>query len=456
MSLRSKPLSEGLRGAVRPPGDKSISHRAVMFGSIASGQTLVHDWLDAADTRATLNACRALGANITDRKTESGHTELVIEGAGARGLSASEQALDLGNSGTGVRLLMGLLAGMPFRTELTGDHSLSRRPMGRVIKPLQAMGAVIQSQDECLPVVLDGCRLKACHYDSPIASAQVKSAVLLAGLNAEGRTSVAEPALSRDHTERMLQDFGVAVERDGLTVSIEGGAQLTGCEIRVPADISSAAFFMVAASIIPGSDITIQNVGLNQTRRGLLDVLLQMGANIEINMTSTGAEPIADLHVRHASLKGIDVPVELVVSMIDEFPILMVAASLAEGVTRIRGAEELRVKESDRLAVMAKGLQQLGVELEETPDGAVIHGQCGESRIQGGRVDAADDHRCAMSFAVLAACAQAPIEIDGSDYIATSYPRFQQDFMQLGGQLEHVEQEGSGQHQDSNMNAEAS
>lgn len=443
MSLRSLPIHHALKGEITPPGDKSISHRSVMFGAIAEGETYVHRWLDAADTRATLNACRALGAQI-ETLSVNGGTDLRIQGVGMQGLqpsaefTAKGEPLDLGNSGTGVRLLMGLLAALPFTSRLSGDHSLCARPMGRVIRPLEQMGAELESNDGRLPVTVHGKSLSAIHYESPIASAQVKSAVLLAGLNAAGTTKVSEPALSRDHTERMLQDFGVRIQRDGLTVAIDGGQTLRACKLTVPADISSAAFFMVAASVVPGSEVTIRNVGLNQTRRGLLDVLQLMGADIEVNTVGQGAEPIADLTVRHRQLRGVDVPPELVVSMIDEFPILMVAAAMAEGTTRICGAEELRVKESDRLAVMCKGLSVLGVDLEETPDGAVIQGVAGQRVIRGGAVDAADDHRCAMSFAVLATCAQAPIEIAGSEFIATSYPAFQSHFTHLGGRLESM------------------
>lgn len=434
MSLKSLPLTQGLAGELFPPGDKSVSHRAVMLGSIAHGVTLAHRWLDAADTRATLNACRALGITVDELRQADGSLDLRIHGQGSAALKSPQHILDLGNSGTGVRLLMGLLAGLPLACELSGDHSLCSRPMGRVIDPLRLMGAQIEAENGKLPARVQGTTLQGIEYNSPIASAQVKSALLLAGLHAQGRTTVTEPALSRDHTERMLQDFGVDLQRDGLSVSLSGGAQLQACTFTVPADFSSAAFFLVAGSIIPGSQLVLRNVGLNPTRRGLLDVLLLMGADIEIVSVSEGAEPRADLHVRAATLKGVDVPTELVVSMIDEFPILMAAAAVAEGSTRISGAEELRVKESDRLAVMCRGLRSLGVSLEEFPDGAVIHGRPGQ--IHGGRVDAADDHRCAMSFAILAACAQGPIEIDGADYIGTSYPAFHSDYTRLGGQLE--------------------
>lgn len=434
MSLKSLPLTQGLAGELFPPGDKSVSHRAVMLGGIAHGATLARRWLDAADTRATLNACRALGVTVEELPQADGSLDLRIHGQGSAALKSPGHTLDLGNSGTGVRLLMGLLAGLPLACELSGDHSLCSRPMGRVIEPLRLMGAQIAAENGKLPARVQGTALHGIDYNSPIASAQVKSALLLAGLHAQGRTTVTEPALSRDHTERMLQDFGVDLQRDGLSVSLNGGAQLQACTFTVPADFSSAAFFLVAGSIIPGSQLVLRNVGLNPTRRGLLDVLLLMGADIGIVSVSEGAEPRADLHVRAATLKGVDVPTELVVSMIDEFPILMAAAAVAEGSTRISGAEELRVKESDRLAVMCRGLRNLGVSLEEFPDGAVIHGQAGQ--IHGGRVDAADDHRCAMSFAILAACAQGGIEIDGADYIGTSYPAFHRDYTRLGGQLE--------------------
>lgn len=427
MSLQSLPLTTPLHGELQPPGDKSISHRAVLLGSLAQGITRISGWLDAADTRATLNACRALGAGV-----EETDGLIHVHGCGANGLRAPGSDLDLGNSGTGVRLMMGVLAGQNFSTRLSGDHSLSRRPMGRVIRPLMAMGARFEATDERLPVTVHGSPLKGIDYVSPVASAQVKSAVLLAGLQADGITRVTEPALSRDHSERMLADFGVTVERDGLQVSISGGSPLKACDLRVPADFSSAAFFLVAASINPGSEITLRHVGLNPTRRGLLDLLIAMGADIRVTETGSGAEPIADLYIKGAQLRGIDVPPELVVSAIDEFPVLMAAAAVAQGVTRIRGAGELRVKESDRIAVMCRGLETLGVRLSETKDGADIHG----GSIGPGRVEADDDHRCAMSFAILASRASGPVVIDGAEMIATSYPRFRADFNHLGGRVE--------------------
>ncbi|GAB4181942.1 MAG: 3-phosphoshikimate 1-carboxyvinyltransferase [Wenzhouxiangellaceae bacterium] len=429
MSLITHPLNQPLRGELQPPGDKSISHRAILFSSIADGVSQVRGWLDAADTRATLNACRALGVTI-----EHQGSEVTVHGVGLEGLRASDQPLDLGNSGTGVRLLMGLLAGQAFTSTLSGDHSLSARPMGRVIRPLTQMGANFESSDERLPVTVHGGALQAIDYTSPVASAQVKSAILLAGLYANGATSVTEPALSRDHTERMLRDYGVNVDQDGLRVSVRGRSRLRGHDIQVPADFSSAAFFLVAASIIPGSDITLRRVGLNPSRRGLLDLLLQMGADIDIQPLAEGAEPQADLRVRHSQLRAIDVPAESVVSAIDEFPILMVAAACAEGTTRIRGAAELRVKESDRIAVMCQGLQALGIPVSEQPDGADITG----GPAHAGAVAAHDDHRCAMSFAVLGAAAQGPVQISGADYIATSYPGFVADFTSLGGRLDQV------------------
>jgi 3-phosphoshikimate 1-carboxyvinyltransferase len=345
-----------LRGAFRVPGDKSISHRSIMLGSLAEGVTEVEGFLEGEDALATLQAFRDMGVKI-DGPAEG---RVTIHGVGLHGLQQPRKALDLGNSGTSIRLMSGLMAGQHFDVEMIGDESLSKRPMERVAKPLRSMGAVIESTGEkgTPPLTVRGGKtLHGIHYDMPMASAQVKSSILLAGLYAEGETSVTEPAPTRDHTERMLNGFGCQVSVNGATATVRGGQALKATQIDIPADISSAAFFMVGASIAPNSDITLQHVGINPTRTGVIDILQLMGANIELlNQREVGGEPVADIRVRSAQLRGIEIPEALVPLAIDEFPVLFVAASCAEGKTVLRGAEELRVKESDRIQVMADGL----------------------------------------------------------------------------------------------------
>jgi len=357
-----------------------------------------------------------------------------IDGVGLRGLQAPDGPLDLGNAGTGMRLLCGLMAGQAFDTELTGDASLCSRPMGRVIDPLTAMGARIESTDGGRPplVVHGGQSLKGIHYPLPMASAQVKSCVLLAGLYSEGTTSVTEPAPTRDHTERMLRGFGYAVDSSAGQISLQGGGNLRACDIDVPADISSAAFFLVAASIAPGSDLLLTHVGINPTRTGVINILLLMGADISLeNEGEVGGEPVADLRVRYAPLKGIDIPAEQVPLAIDEFPVLFIAAACAEGRTTLRGAEELRVKESDRIAAMAEGLTTLGVVNEVLDDGIVIEG----GAISGGVIHTYHDHRIAMSFAIAALCARDEITVLDCDHVATSFPGFDELARGLGLRL---------------------
>jgi 3-phosphoshikimate 1-carboxyvinyltransferase len=400
-------------------GDKSISHRSVMLGSLAEGVTRVTGFLEAEDALSTLAAFEAMGVRV-ERPAPG---ELVIHGVGLHGLKAPAGPLYLGNSGTSMRLLSGLLSGQPFDTVLSGDESLSRRPMKRVTEPLRRMGALVEGTESgTAPLHVRGGRtLTGFHYAMPVASAQVKSCLLLAGLYAQGETSVSEPAPTRDHTERMLQGFGYEVRRDGNRVALCGGGKLTACDIDVPADISSAAFFLVGASIAPGSDITLRHVGINPTRTGVLNILHHMGADIEIhNPRSVGGEPVADLRVRAARLKGIAIPEELVPLAIDEFPALFVAAACAEGETVLTGAEELRVKESDRIQVMADGLSALGIDARPTPDGMVIRG----GTLGGGRVDSRGDHRIAMSFAIAAPRAGGPIEITDCANVNTSFPGF--------------------------------
>jgi 3-phosphoshikimate 1-carboxyvinyltransferase len=408
-----------LHGTIRVPGDKSISHRAIMLGSLADGITEVSGFLEGEDALATLKAFRALGVTIDgpDRG------RVTIHGVGIDGLQPPAAPLDVGNSGTSMRLLAGLLAGQAFAVTLTGDASLSRRPMGRVAEPLNSMGARIATGADGTPplTITPATTLTGIDYVMPMASAQVKSALLLAGLYADGQTCVTEPAPTRDHTERMLTGFGYPVRRDGATACITGGGRLTACRIDVPADISSAAFFLVAAAITPGSDITLTHVGINPTRIGVITILRLMGADITLtNEREIGGEPVADLQVRYAPLQGIDIPEAQVPLAIDEFPALFVAAACADGETRLSGAAELRVKESDRIQVMADGLQTLGVEARPTADGIVIRG----GAIGEGRIDSHGDHRIAMAFAIAGLRATGNITIDDCANVMTSFPGF--------------------------------
>ena len=406
-------------GTIRVPGDKSISHRSIMFGSLAEGTSHVTGFLEGQDALATLNAFRSMGVQIDGPK----NGEVTIHGVGMHGLKAPSHALDMGNSGTSIRLLSGLLAGQGFEVTMTGDESLSKRPMKRVIDPLSLMGADVESADGGRPplVLKADAQLNAIDYPLPMASAQVKSSVLLAGLYAKGRTSITEPAPTRDHTERMLEAFGYDVEVDGATRAVVGGGKLTAADIDVPADISSAAFFMVAASIVPGSDLTLQHVGINPTRIGVINILTKMGANITLlNERKVGGEPVADIRVQYAPLKGIHIDEEDVPLAIDEFPVLFIAAACADGETVLTGAEELRVKESDRIQVMVDGLVACGIDATPTDDGAIIQG----GKFSGGQVESHHDHRISMSFAVASLVTSAPIEIQGCDNVATSFPNF--------------------------------
>ena len=408
-----------LTGRVRVPGDKSMSHRSVMLGSLAEGDTHVTGFLEGEDALATVAAFRAMGV-VIDGPHEG---KLRISGVGLNGLAAPRAPLDMGNSGTSMRLLAGLLAGQSFDTTLTGDTSLCKRPMRRVINPLERMGAVVESDGEGRPpLTLRGQRsLKGIHYDLPMASAQVKSCVLLAGMYAQGRTSVTEPGPTRDHTERMLRGFGYDVHSNNGVISLGGHGKLTASTIDIPADVSSAAFFLVGASIAPGSDLILEHVGLNPTRIGVLNILTLMGADIQVlNEREVGGEPVAELRVRHAPLKGIAIPEQEVPLAIDEFPALFIAAACAEGRTVLTGAEELRVKESDRIASMAEGLTTLGIHTEVRPDGIIIDG----GALGGGAIRTYQDHRIAMSFAMAALRAEAPLNILDCDHVATSFPGF--------------------------------
>lgn len=408
-----------LTGRFRVPGDKSISHRAIMLASIAEGVTRITGFLEGEDSIATMNVFRALGVQIEGPNQGN----VTVHGVGMRGLRAPRSTLDCGNSGTAMRLLSGLLAGQAFDCELTGDDSLRRRPMKRVADPLNRMGAGIETADGGRPPlkIRGGRRLSGFHYDMPVASAQVKSALLLAGLYAQGRTCVTEPAPTRDHTERMLQGFGCAVERNGATACVHGGATLMATAIDVPADVSSAAFFMVGASIAEGSNVTLEHVGINPTRTGVIEILRLMGASLELaNERTAGGEAVADIRVKSAQLHGIEIPRRLVPLAIDEFPVLFVAAASAEGETVVSGAEELRFKESDRIQVMADGLAAIGVKAQPTPDGMRIHG----GTCRGGTVDSRGDHRVAMAFAIAALRASSAIKIRDCANVATSFPGF--------------------------------
>ncbi|HWS11427.1 MAG TPA: 3-phosphoshikimate 1-carboxyvinyltransferase [Rhodocyclaceae bacterium] len=408
-----------LSGRLRVPGDKSISHRSIMLGAIAEGTTEITGFLEGEDALATMNCFRAMGVRIEGPQ----QGRVTVHGVGMRGLQPPRSVLDCGNSGTSMRLLTGLLAGQGFEARLDGDASLRKRPMKRVAAPLGLMGARIDTAEEGRPplAVRPAQRLAGIDYAMPVASAQVKSALLLAGLYAEGETCVSEPAPTRDHTERMLAAFGCAVRREGNRACVRGGGRLSATRIDVPADISSAAFFLVAASIAPGSDLVLEHVGINPTRTGIVDILRLMGADIAVeNERLAGGEPVADLRVRHAPLHGARIPESLVPLAIDEFPAVFVAAAHAQGETLVTGAEELRVKESDRIAVMAEGLRALGVSAEPLPDGMRIVG----GAMGGGTVASHTDHRIAMSFAVAALRAQGAIRIRDCDNVATSFPGF--------------------------------
>lgn len=419
-----------LVGSIRVPGDKSMSHRVIMLGAIAEGQTDVSGFLEGEDALSTLGAFRNMGVMISE--PESGR--LSIEGVGLRGLQAPTGIMDVGNSGTSIRLMAGLLAGQTFSSVLTGDQSLLRRPMARVITPLSQMGAVISSREGCPPLEISGGRkLRGVHYELPVASAQVKSSVLLAGLFAEGFTSVVEPAPTRDHTERMLTGFGYAVEVESGSIGLEGGGTLQGTRVDIPADISSAAFFMVGASIAEGSDLVLEHVGINPTRDGVIRILKAMGADIESsNERDVGGEPVADLRIRSAPLRGIDIPVEEVPLAIDELPAILIAAACAEGVTVLRGAEELRVKESDRIASMAEGLTQLGISNTVHADGITVIG----GDIGGGVIATHHDHRIAMSFAMAALRASDRIKVSDCAHVATSFPGFAELAARVGLRLD--------------------
>jgi len=416
---RATRASRGLQGRIRVPGDKSVSHRAVMLASIAEGVSRVSGFLEGEDTRATARAFAQMGVRVEAPEP----SVRVVHGVGLRGLSAPAAAIDCGNAGTGMRLLAGLLAGQGFDSELVGDESLTRRPMNRVVLPLRQMGAVIDTAEDGRPPlrIHGGKALRGIRYELPVASAQVKSALLLAGLYAQGDTETIEPHPTRDYTERMLTAFGVDIEFAPGRARLRGGQRLRATDVQVPADFSSAAFFLVAASLVPGSDLLIEQVGINPRRTGLLEALRLMGADITLeNRSEHGGEPVADLRVRHARLRGAAIPEHIVPDMIDEFPALFIAAACAEGVTTVSGAAELRVKESDRIRSMAEGLQALGARIEERTDGAIIQG----GALHAGTVHARGDHRIAMSFAIAGQLSAGEVRIEDCANVATSFPGF--------------------------------
>jgi len=412
-------------GTIRVPGDKSISHRSIILSSIAEGSSYITGFLEGEDSLNTLRAFQTMGVSI-----ERDGDRVWVQGVGLHGLKEPAAALDMGNSGTAMRLLVGLLAGQTFDSTLAGDESLSKRPMNRVIKPLESMNAVIDSRPGGMaPLQVHGrSQLSAINYRLPIASAQVKSCLLLAGLYASGKSTISEPAPTRDHTERMLRGFGCKVVSNGPDISISGGQSLTGCDIEIPADISSAAFFLVAASIAPKSEIILQHVGINPTRTGVIEILKLMGADIELlDQREIGGEPVADIRVRSAVLQGIKIPQSLVPLAIDEFPVLFIAAACANGETELSGAEELRVKESDRIQVMADGLDALGIAVDPTTDGIRIQG----GSMGGGVLESHGDHRIAMAFCIASLRAKEAIRINDCANVNTSFPGF----IELAGQV---------------------
>ncbi|KZE66082.1 3-phosphoshikimate 1-carboxyvinyltransferase [Fictibacillus phosphorivorans] len=418
MEKHLKPIL-ALNGTITVPGDKSISHRAVMFGSIADGQTTINGFLTGEDCLSTISCFKKLGVHI-----QQDGEKVTVEGKGLAGLNPSSEDLYVGNSGTTIRLMLGILANTPFTSTLTGDDSIAKRPMNRVTQPLMQMGALIDGNDSGnkVPLQIQGGRTKGIQYTSPIASAQVKSAIILAGLEGEGITSVKEPVKSRDHTERMLEAFGVKVENDGLTVSVEGGQKLTGTHIEVPGDISSAAFFIVAGAIVPNSEITLKKVGLNPTRTGILDVLEAMGADVSYeNVNHDASEPYGDLLIKTSSLKGTTIKGDLIPRLIDEIPIIALAATQAEGQTIIQDAHELRVKETDRIKTVVNELKKMGADIEATEDGMIINGK---TPLHGASVQSYGDHRIGMMLSIASCIAEGETTLTNSEAIAVSYPTF--------------------------------
>ena len=420
---------EGLKGTISIPGDKSISHRAVMFGSLAKGTTHITNFLSGADCLATIDCFRAMGVRI-----EQDGTEVTVHGNGLHGLKKPEKQLDVGNSGTTPRLISGILCGQDFEVTLSGDASLNKRPMGRIMKPLSMMGAEIESVsgNGCAPLRINGKPLKAVHYESPVASAQVKSAVLLAGLYADGKTSVTEPALSRNHTELMLESFGVQVMSEGTTASVMPPKEMTATDIAVPGDISSAAFFIAAGLVTPNSCITLKQVGINPTRNGILKVCEAMGADLTMsNVKDDNGEPTADITVKTSRLKGTEIGGELIPTLIDEIPVIALMAAFAEGETVIKDAAELKVKESNRIDLTVDNLVKMGVNAEATDDGMIIRGG---NPLRGASIHCKYDHRIAMTFSVAGINAQGTTVIEDAECVDVSYPNFYEQLHILAGQ----------------------
>ena len=416
----------GLKGVLTIPGDKSISHRSIMLGSLADGITEVHGFLNGADCISSMNCFREMGVTID----HNGDT-VIIHGKGLHGLQAPKETLDVGNSGTTTRLMSGILAAQNFKSRVIGDASICRRPMKRIMTPLSLMGADIVSENgnDCAPLLITGKPLHGIHYDSPVASAQVKSCILLAGLYADGETSVTEPYVSRNHTELMFDAFGVDIKTSGTTAIVKPADKLYGQKIMIPGDISSAAYFIAAGLLVPGSEILVKNVGINPTRAGILKVCEAMGADITLLNASTEGEPTADLLIRTSSLHGTTVEGEIIPTLIDEIPMIAVMAAFAEGTTVIRDAQELKVKESDRIAVVTEGLKRMGTDIQPTDDGMIIHGG---KPLHGAEINSYLDHRIAMSFAVAGTICDGTLTIKDGDCVKISYPEFYEDLYSLG------------------------
>lgn len=416
-----------LKGKLEVPGDKSISHRAVMFGSVAEGVTTISHFLEGEDCLSTIDCFRKLGVTI-----EQNGTDVKVHGKGFAGLTAPNEVLDVGNSGTSIRLLLGLLAGLPFEMTFTGDESIAKRPMKRVVGPLRQMGAQISGRDDgnLVPLTLKGSALTGIEYKLPVASAQVKSAILLAGLQADGETTVIEKERTRDHTEKMIQSFGGEISVDGMRISVRGGQTLQGGQIYVPGDISSAAFWLAAGAIVPGSEITIENVGLNPTRTGIIDVLQEMGADMDVILDKgTGSgEEIGTITIRHSQLHGTTIGGDIIPRLIDEIPIIALVATQAKGQTIIKNAEELKVKETNRIDAIATQLGRLGAVITPTEDGLIIEG---EQSLRGGKADSLTDHRIGMTLSIASLLTDGPVELENEDAISVSYPSFFEDLDRL-------------------------
>lgn len=421
-----QPVNNGLNGNITIPGDKSISHRAVMFGSIAEGKTTIKGFLPGADCLSTISCFKEMEVEITQNGDE-----VTVVGKGLEGLQEPKAVLDVGNSGTTIRLMSGILANTPFFSCVQGDESIAKRPMKRVTNPLKQMGANIDGREEgtFTPLTIRGGDLKAIEYISPVASAQVKSAILLAGLRAEGVTAVTEPHISRDHTERMLEAFGVKVTREGKTVKLSGGQKLTATDIQVPGDVSSAAFFLVAGAIIPNSKLVLQNVGMNPTRTGIIDVLEKMGATFTVDLINEGAsEPAANITIETSSLKGIEIGGDIIPRLIDEIPVIALAATQAEGITVIKDAHELKVKETNRIDTVVAELTKLGARIEATDDGMIIYGK---SALKGNTVNSYGDHRIGMMLAIAGCLAEGKTIIEDAEAVGVSYPTFFDELQKL-------------------------